>query len=97
MASMKNKRLLTLLFIVVLLLCIPLIAMQFTDTVDWQLHDFLIVGILLFGTSIVLNYLIGKVKGRNNQIISASILILLLVFVLLELSVGIFGTPIAGN
>lgn len=94
---MKNKRLLTLLFIVVLLLCIPLIAMQFTDTVDWQLHDFLIVGILLFGTSIVLNYLIGKVKGRNNQIISASILILLLVFVLLELSVGIFGTPIAGN
>lgn len=32
-----------------LLLCVPLIAMQFTDEVDWDLFDFVVMGIMLGG------------------------------------------------
>jgi len=33
-----------------LLLMVPLVAMQFTDEVDWNVFDFFIAGALLFGT-----------------------------------------------
>lgn len=34
------------------LLLIPLVAMQFTDEVAWTLSDFVVAGILLFGTGL---------------------------------------------
>ncbi len=38
--------------VTVLILIVPLVAMQFTDEVDWTLSDFVIAGILLFGAGL---------------------------------------------
>lgn len=43
----QNKRLFGVLGVIVLLLMIPLIAMQFTDEVNWGLADFVVMGGLL--------------------------------------------------
>lgn len=37
----------------IVLLMIPLVAMQFTDEVNWSIIDFLIAGALLFGTGVL--------------------------------------------
>ena len=79
------------------LLLIPLVAMQFSEEVNWNLFDFIIAGVLLTGTGLLIEYVSRRVSGlRRRKIIIAGIV---LVFVLLwaEMAVGIFGSPIAGN
>ncbi|UAM98132.1 hypothetical protein K8354_17935 [Polaribacter litorisediminis] len=94
---MKNNRFKIILVITVLILFIPLIAMQVTDEVNWKVFDFLIVGLLLVGTGVLLDFSwrkIGKLKYRIFAIITIAIVFLL---IWAELAVGIFGTPFAGN
>lgn len=94
---MKNKRLVIILLSVAFLLLIPLIAMQFTNEVNWNLIDFVVAGVLLLGTGLALELVIRNVKKANQRILIG--LVILLVFFLLwaELAVGIFGTPISGS
>lgn len=94
---MKNKRVLYILLIVVILLLIPLIAMQFTNEVNWSLLDFIVAGVLLFGTGLIFDLVIKKIKNTTYRIaISVAVLIILLL-VWAELAVGIFGTQISGS
>jgi len=46
---MRNKRLIGIVLTVALLLLIPLIAMQFTNEVNWSPFDFIVMAILLLG------------------------------------------------
>ena len=94
---MKNKRLISILIVIVFLLLIPFIAMQFTTEVNWTLMDFVIAGFLLIGTGLVFEIILRKVKSRRFRIISSLILLLILVLIWVELAVGILGSPIIGN
>ncbi len=94
---MKNKRLLVILAIIVTLLLIPLIAMQFTNEVNWELNDFVVMGILLLGTGLLIELVLRKVTLAKNRFIICGLLLLLLLVVWAELAVGIFGTAIAGS
>lgn len=79
------------------ILLIPLIAMQFTDEVNWTLLDFVVAGILLIGTGLFLKLVLRKVKNRKLRIIIVIFIFITLFIVWAELSVGIFGTPFSGN
>lgn len=94
---MKNKRFMSILLTVAMLLCIPLIAMQFTNEVVWTLSDFIIAGILLLGTGVVIELIARNVKSKKVRIgmIIGTLIVLLLVWA--EMAVGIFGSPIAGS
>jgi hypothetical protein len=94
---MKNKRLIIIVFTSVILLLIPLIAMQFTDDVNWTLSDFVVAGILLFGTGLLCELVLRKVKKTNYRIGLCVALLMLLMLVWLELAVGVFGTPFSGH
>jgi hypothetical protein len=59
---MENKRLMGIVLTVVVLLLIPLIAMQFTNEVNWTLFDFVVAGVLLLGTGFICELVIRKVK-----------------------------------
>lgn len=76
-------------FIIVLLLMVPLIAMQFTDEVNWQLNDFILMAVLLFTFSICTILMIRKLP-KKRVLLSLSAIILFL-FVWAELAVGLFS------
>lgn len=94
---MKNKRVLYILLIVVILLLIPLIAMQFTDEVNWNLFDFIIAGTLLIGTGLIIQLVFWKTKKIKYRIIIVAALLIVFLLIWAELAVGIFGTPWSGH
>ena len=49
---LSKKRLIWWFIFVLFILLIPLIAMRFTNEVNWKLSDFIIMGALLFGIAI---------------------------------------------
>ena len=90
-----SKRLGIILGIAIVILIIPLIAMQFNSEVNWDIGDFIIAGILLFGTGILLELILAKSKKYKTLLILTVIVLLLLIW--MEMAVGIFGSPIAGS
>ncbi|GGG13133.1 hypothetical protein [Pontibacter amylolyticus] len=93
----QNKRLIGIVLTVVGLLLIPLIAMQFTSEVDWDLRDFVIMGILLLGTGLAAELVLRKVKNTESRLVLIGLILLALFLIWAELAVGIFGTPFAGS
>lgn len=93
----QNKRLIVIVCAVMLLLLIPLIAMQFTAEVNWTFPDFIVAGALLLGTGLMCELVIRKVKKIRHRIAICAVLLIALLLIWLELAVGIFGTPFAGQ
>jgi bacteriorhodopsin len=82
---------------VLILLSIPLIAMQFTDEVNWTIMDFIVAGILLFGTGLMCELVLRKVKNIKYRIGICAVILAALFLIWAELAVGIFGSPFAGS
>lgn len=93
----KNKRFLVMLVSALSLLLIPLVAMQFTHEVDWSPFDFLVMGILLAATSLLIETILRFVKKTPYRIVLSLGILLIFLLIWAELAVGIFGTPFAGN
>lgn len=94
---MFTKRLKLFLGLAIALLLIPLLGMQFTEAIQWSLSDFVIAGILLLWLAILVEFiLINRSFKRYKTVL---VVLTLLVFILLwmEMAVGIFGSPLAGN
>jgi len=93
----QNKRLVTILAISIAILFIPLIAMNLTKDVNWSVFDFIVVGILLVGTGLALEFILRRIKTLKYRIILGILLFVVLFLIWAELAVGIFGTPFAGS
>lgn len=94
---MKRRRLKTILIFVMVLLLVPLVAMQFTDEVNWGPLDFVVAGVLLLSTGFIFDLVLRKVKNRNYRIAIIIVILLALLLIWAELAVGVFGTPFGGN
>lgn len=95
---MKTTRLLIILLIVGVILLIPFIAMQLgVEGVDWDSGDFLIMGILLLGTALAIEFSLRKFKTTKKRVIACGLILTGLFLIWAELAVGIFGTPFAGS
>jgi hypothetical protein len=88
----KNKRLIGIVLAVVILLLIPLIA-----NFPWSVEDFVIAGILLFGTGFLCELVLRKVNRKGYRMILCAAILFGLFLIWAELAVGIFGTPFAGS
>lgn len=79
-----------------LILLVPLVAMLFTDEVQWNAFDFVVMGALLLGTGLVYELVTSRMNVRYRSVI-AVVLVAALLLVWAELAVGVFGSPIAGS
>lgn len=93
----QNRRLAAILGTIVLLLSVPLIAMQFTTDVKWNGVDFAVAGFLLLATGLTCELVLRRVKKTSHRILVCGAILLALFLVWAELAVGIFGTPLAGH
>lgn len=95
--QMNNKRLVLLMLAAAGLLLVPLVAMRFTSEVDWSVFDFIVAGVLLFGTGLAIEFALRIVTGFWTRVAAVLGLLFILFLVWAELAVGIFGTPLAGS
>ncbi|MCC2631670.1 MAG: hypothetical protein K0S20_369 [Patescibacteria group bacterium] len=93
----QNSNITRIVLATALILSVPLIAMQFTDEVDWNLFDFVIIGTLLLGTGLTYELVSRNVKDKTQRLLIALGLGFVLFLIWAELAVGVFGTPFAGS
>lgn len=96
-SSAQNINLLNPLIGTIGILMIPLVAMQVTSEVNWDETDFLVMGVLLFITGLIIEAVRVKVRDANNKLLLGAIIVGLFLLVWAELAVGIFGSPFAGS
>ena len=94
---MQHKRLKVILASIVVLLFIPLIAMVFTDEVNWSFADFIVAAALLFGTGLLCELVMRTLRSKKQRILLCVFFLAILLLTWAELAVGIFGTRFSGN
>src|SRR5688572_24348388 len=76
----QNKNIIFIAIVTALILMVPFLAMQFdlrvaepgdytSDKVNWSIMDFVLMGTLIFGTGLMLNLIIRKVKGVSYKVL----------------------------
>lgn len=90
MSSTTSKSIFYLALAVAALLTIPLIAMQFTQEVQWTGLDFVVAGGLLLGFGFL--YILGvrRIQSVRYRVVATFGFVATLFLVWAELSVGIF-------
>ncbi|WP_083997301.1 hypothetical protein [Chryseobacterium angstadtii] len=96
MMTQKQKTL-AIYALPLVLLCIPLLGNILSDEVNWSASDFLIAGILLFSMAFLINLVRTRIKTQSRRILICIFILIALALIWIELAVGIFGTPFAGN
>jgi hypothetical protein len=81
-----------------LILSVPLVAMQFTDDVNWSVTDFIIMGALIFGAGMLLAWVMRSVASviyRGAMVVAIGATFLM---IWVNLAVGLIGSgPHWGN
>lgn len=72
------------------ILMMPLIAMQFTDDVNWSPFDFLVAAVLLFGAGTLFILVARKTPNTSKRIAIGVLVSIVLIYIWAELAVGIF-------
>ncbi|MBI5467460.1 MAG: hypothetical protein HY975_04620 [Candidatus Kerfeldbacteria bacterium] len=88
---MPTQRLSIWAAVVVFLLLIPLVAMQFTTQVDWNLSDFVFMGILLFGAALTYELVARRMNDYAYRTAVALAVLSSLMLVWINAAVGIIG------
>lgn len=89
--AMQKKSILRIALATVVILLLPLLAMQFTDEVVWDLADFVVAGALLFGAGLTYELIArkaGHIAYRSAVGVAVAAALLL---VWINLAVGIIG------
>lgn len=86
--SQNNTTFIYLVVTVLLVLSVPLIAMQFDSGVNWSLLDFVTAGFLLVSAGSL--YILLSKRFPSKQLFLTIIVGLLLAYAWAELAVGIF-------
>ncbi len=75
---------------VVMVLIIPLLAMQFTDEVDWDWLDFIVAGALLTFAGLGYELALWKLSNVKARLAVWVAILTALLIVWIELAIGIF-------
>lgn len=95
--NLGKLRIIIILSVIATILAIPLVAMQFTNEVQWDLRDFAVMGTLLLSTGLAIELVLRNLKTGILRTVILVVILLALFLIWAELAVGIFGTPFAGS
>lgn len=88
----QNKNIIRIALATVLILLIPLVAMQFSDEVNWSVTDFIVMGVLLFGSGLTY-VLIARMSDNIAYRVAVGIAVAAgLILIWMNLAVGIIGS-----
>ncbi|MFD1294989.1 hypothetical protein ACFQ5N_14185 [Lutibacter holmesii] len=87
-----NKKQLVVIIISGGILLIPLIAMQFTDEVNWGFLDFVVAAFLLLSTGFLCEFVVRKIKKTSYQLFLIVLIIIVLLTIWIELATGVFSS-----
>ncbi|MEZ7992618.1 MAG: hypothetical protein QMC19_00675 [Flavobacteriaceae bacterium] len=87
-----KKRPIIILSLITVLLMIPLIAMQFTNQVNWSVGDFIVMAMLLYGTGVLCEFAIRRITTISYRYLTIVLILLCCLVIWAELSVGLFST-----
>ena len=79
-----------------LVLLLPLIGVILFD-LDWNIFDFLIMGLLILFFSVAINLILNHLNSSKLRLILVLMSVILFLLIWAELAVGVFGTPFAGT
>lgn len=85
--------------VTLILLAIPLVAMQFTDQVQWKATDFVVMGLLLFSTGLAFEWVLRRRGSSLIRIAGGLGLFSVLLMTWANMAVGLIGgegNPING-
>ncbi|MGI4844904.1 MAG: hypothetical protein ACRYF7_16450 [Janthinobacterium lividum] len=85
-----GRSLLAVALVTAAILTIPLVAMQFTDEVNWTGSDFVAAGILLALAGLVLTFALRKVRTAKSRLLAIALVGLGFLYCWAEMAVGIF-------
>ena len=89
--SVQNKRIIGIVLAAAFILLLPLLAMQITDEVVWDLADFAVAGALLVGTGLTYE-LAARMTGTTAYRAAVGLaLAAALILVWMNLTVGLIG------
>ena len=72
-----------------LLLLVPLVAMQFTSEVVWDLFDFVVAGALMVGTGLMYQLATRKLTNPRSRAFAVAAIAAAFLLIWVELAVGI--------
>lgn len=87
-----QKNLLRLVLVTACILAVPMIAMQFSDEVNWNLLDFVVAGALLFGTGLGFELVVRKAGSTAYRVATGLTFATLLLLIWMNLAVGLIGS-----
>ncbi|HEU4677793.1 MAG TPA: hypothetical protein VFS75_03705 [Candidatus Paceibacterota bacterium] len=70
------------------LLLIPLLAMVFTDSVNWEINDFIVMGVMLFTAGMLIELALKKFS--TYRMVAVGVVVLAFLWLWAELAVGVF-------
>jgi len=94
---LDSKQLLRIVLATAAVLLIPFVAMRFTTEVNWTASDFVVMGVLLFGTGLLFQFAANKLRTVKSRVIAFGVIGFVFLFAWAELAVGIVGSPFAGS
>ncbi|SEM53142.1 hypothetical protein SAMN05421856_10432 [Chryseobacterium taichungense] len=96
MITQKQKT--TIIFAVpALLLAAAFFANLLMKDWNWSIFDFIVATVILFGTAFFVNLVVLSNKTFITKVLVSFVILLIVCLVWIELAVGIFGSPFAGN
>jgi hypothetical protein len=89
---MQNKNIIRIALVTAFILLVPLVAMRFTDEVNWTWSDFVVTGTLLFGSGLTYELIARKAGNAPYRAAVGVALAAALLLVWINLAVGIIGS-----
>lgn len=88
--TIRQRNILYILGGTLVLLLVPLVAMQFTDEINWGWEDFATAGILLLGAGLTYEFTVRQLRDVTLRYTVAVLVALVFVLIWVQLAVGIF-------